>query len=76
MGDNAYTCRFTIRGPGIDDDDVEKVFWPGVTSKPDGIGMGLTVVSELVAAYGGNVLTIHPGEIGGASFMFDLPVRK
>ena len=63
-------------GPGIDDDDVERIFWPGVTSKPDGIGMGLTVVSELVAAYGGDVLTIHPGEIGGASFMFDLPVRK
>ena len=63
-------------GPGIDDDDVEKIFWPGVTSKPDGIGMGLTVVSELVAAYGGDVLTIHPGEIGGASFIFDLPVRK
>ncbi len=63
-------------GPGIDDDDVEKIFWPGVTGKPDGIGMGLTVVSELVAAYGGDVLTIHPGEIGGASFIFDLPVRK
>ena len=63
-------------GPGIDDDDVEKIFWPGVTSKPDGIGMGLTVVSELVTAYGGDVLTIHPGERGGASFMFDLPVQK
>ena len=63
-------------GPGIDDDDVERIFWPGVTSKPNGIGMGLTVVSELVATYGGAVLTIHPGEIGGASFMFDLPVRK
>ncbi len=63
-------------GPGIDDEDVEKIFWPGVTSKPDGIGMGLTVVSELVAAYGGDVLTIHPGERGGASFVFDLPVRK
>ena len=63
-------------GPGIDDEDVEKIFWPGVTSKPDGIGMGLTVVSELVAAYGGDVLTIHPGERGGASFVFDLPARK
>ena len=63
-------------GPGIDDDDVEKIFWPGVTSKPDGIGMGLTVVSELVTAYGGDVATIHPGERGGASFAFDLPVRK
>ena len=63
-------------GPGIDDEEVEKVFWPGVTRKPDGIGMGLTVASELVGAYGGKMLTSHPGELGGASFAFDLPVRE
>ena len=27
-------------GPGIPDEDVEKVMWPGVTRKPGGIGMG------------------------------------
>lgn len=63
-------------GPGIDDDNVEKIFWPGVTSKPEGIGMGLTVAAELVAAYGGDMSTIHPGEKGGASFAFDLPVQE
>ncbi|MDE0133114.1 MAG: ATP-binding protein [bacterium] len=63
-------------GPGIEDEDVEKVFWPGVTRKPGGIGMGLTVASELVEAYGGQMLIRHPGELGGASFAFDLPVRK
>jgi len=63
-------------GPGLDADDVEKVFWPGVTRKPGGIGMGLTVASELVAAYGGRMSTKHPGTKGGASFAFDLPVRK
>ena len=40
-------------GPGIDDEDLERVFWPGVTRKSGGIGMGLTVASELVEAYGG-----------------------
>lgn len=60
-------------GPGIDDEDAAKVFWPGVTRRPDGIGMGLTIASELVAAYGGRMAVIHPGVIGGASFEFDLP---
>ena len=64
------------RVPGLDDEDVEKVFWPGVTRKADGIGMGLTVASELVEAYGGKMLTSHPGELGGASFAFDMPARK
>lgn len=63
-------------GPGIDDEDVEKVFWPGVTRKPGGIGMGLTVAAELVEAYGGKMLTSHPGELGGASVAFDMPVRR
>ncbi|MCY4115510.1 MAG: ATP-binding protein [Caldilineaceae bacterium] len=61
-------------GPGIFDEDVEKVFWPGVTRKPGGIGMGLTVASELVAAYGGKMSIRHPGKLGGASFALDLPV--
>ena len=63
-------------GPGLDKEDVEKVFWPGVTRKPGGIGMGLTVASELVAAYGGRMATRSPGTKGGASFTFDLPLRR
>ncbi len=63
-------------GPGIGEDDKEKVFWPGVTRKPGGIGMGLTVASELVAAYGGRMSTEYPGTKGGASFTFDLPLWK
>ena len=63
-------------GPGIDKDDLQKVFLPGVTRKPNGIGMGLTVASELVAAYGGRMLTKYQGAKGGASFAFDLPLRK
>lgn len=63
-------------GPGLDKDDIQKVFLPGVTRKPNGIGMGLTVASELVAAYGGRMSTKYRGTKGGASFAFDLPLRK
>jgi len=60
-------------GPGIDEEYAEQVFYPGVTRKPDGIGMGLTVASELVSEYGGKMRTVQPGLLGGASFAFDLP---
>ena len=63
-------------GPGIDTEDVEKVFLPGLTRKPGGIGMGLTVASELVAAYGGRMSAKYRSTKGGASFAFDLPLRK
>ena len=63
-------------GPGISHEDIDKVFWPGMTRKPGGIGMGLTVASELVAAYGGHMSTVYEGTSVGASFAFDLPLRK
>ena len=63
-------------GPGIQMDDRERVFWPGVTRKPDGIGMGLTVASELVDGRGGKMRTVVPGELKGATFEFDLPLAQ
>ncbi len=60
-------------GPGLEDGDEEKILLPGVTRKPNGVGMGLTVASETVAAHGGDMVVIHPGVRGGASFKFDLP---
>ncbi|MDT4956128.1 MAG: hypothetical protein QOJ02_4266 [Acidobacteriota bacterium] len=61
-------------GPGVRDGDEERIFWPGVTRKPEGIGMGLTVASEIVAQHGGRMHLIKPGFLGGASFGFDLPL--
>ncbi len=63
-------------GPGIEDDDAERIFWPGVTSKPGGIGMGLTIASEIVDAYDGKMALVQPGELEGASFEFDLPIYQ
>jgi C4-dicarboxylate-specific signal transduction histidine kinase len=63
-------------GPGIVDEEPERIFWPGVTKKPDGFGMGLTIVSEIVDAYGGKTGLIQPGLLDGASFEFDLPLAN
>ena len=61
-------------GPGIDAQDRELVFRPGWTRKPGGIGMGLVVASEMVEDRGGRMRTSIPGEMGGATFEFDLPL--
>ncbi len=63
-------------GPGIEKEKLEEIFWPGVTSKPGGIGMGLTVASEIVAAYKGQMSTQYLGNKKGALFAFDLPLKK
>ena len=63
-------------GPGFDDVDRDRVFWPGVTRKPDGIGMGLTVASEIVEVHTGTIRATVPGRLGGATFDFDLPAVR
>ena len=70
------TVALDDSGPGIDPGDRERVFWPGVTSKADGFGMGLTVASELVDGHGGKMRTLVPGELGGATFEFDVPLAS
>jgi C4-dicarboxylate-specific signal transduction histidine kinase len=64
-------------GPGVSVEDAEKIFWPGVTKKPGGIGMGLTIAAEIVDAYDGKMaLEEGPGLHGGASFQFELPIKQ
>lgn len=70
------TVKVRDTGPGIAEEYLDKVFWPGVTLKPSGIGMGLTVASELVASYNGRMYTRDFGESSGAVFGFDLPLRS
>lgn len=73
-GNRAVIC-FDDMGPGINKDYVDRIFLPGVTSRRNGIGMGLTVASEIVFNYNGVMSTVYPGTLGGASFVFDLPME-
>ena len=63
-------------GPGINEEDVEKIFAPGITGKTHGIGMGLVIVTELLSHYDCKIETRVPGDIGGATFIFELPLDK
>lgn len=75
---HSHRVRLSVHdsGPGVSADDAQRIFLPGITRKPGGIGMGLTVASELVAEYGGEMFLSQPGTLGGASFIFDIPVKR
>jgi len=68
--------RVRDNGPGIDSEDEERVFSPGYTTKPHGTGMGLTVASELIEAWGG-FMRLEQGESAlGSCFAFDAPIDE
>lgn len=75
--DDGRRMRIAVHdsGPGVPEDESERIFWPGVTNKPGGIGMGLTVAAELISEYGGRLALMRPGKLGGATFTFDIPVK-
>jgi C4-dicarboxylate-specific signal transduction histidine kinase len=67
--------RVEDSGPGIAMDVAQKLFEPFVTSKPDGMGLGLAISRSLIRARGGE-LSCEPGKnLGGACFIVRLPIQ-
>jgi len=60
-------------GPGLPDDVVKDCFEPFVTTKPEGLGMGLTISRSIVEAHGGK-LVAETNPQGGATLRILLPV--
>jgi signal transduction histidine kinase len=59
-------------GPGIDPERRERVFDAFYTTKPSGLGMGLSICRSIIVAHGGR-LWAGANDPGGAVFQFILP---
>jgi PAS domain S-box-containing protein len=59
-------------GPGIPPEQLEQVFAPFFTTRPDGLGLGLNICRTIVEAHGG-FMTVENHAGGGAAFSFTLP---
>jgi len=75
-GNGYLRLGFEDDGPGINDRDVARVFARGARADESvpGHGIGLSVVREIVRAYGGNV-RIAKSALGGALVELQLPAN-
>lgn len=71
--DSTVTVTVNDNGPGIPDDQLPRLLEPFFTTKPNGLGLGLSITRSIVEAYGGCLTAGNLSE-GGASFRFTLPV--
>ena len=63
------------RGSGIAPEHVENIFNPFFTTKPEGVGLGLAIVSKIVDEHGGK-MAVESEPNKGSIFRVYLPLRK
>ncbi|MEO5806730.1 MAG: PAS domain S-box protein [Devosia sp.] len=69
------TIAVSDTGPGISDDIAPQLFQPFVTSKPGGMGIGLSISKRIIESHGGSISAAR-NPAGGATFAFTLPVTR
>jgi PAS domain S-box-containing protein len=72
LDDEAIEIAVADIGPGIPDDIADRLFNPFVSSKHDGMGLGLSISRSIIEAHDGQLIAApNPG--GGTIFRFTLP---
>jgi signal transduction histidine kinase len=62
-------------GPGVPENQIESIFDPCFTTKPDGSGIGLVAVKAFAASCGGTI-AVSKSPLGGALFEIRIPTEK
>ncbi|UXU85288.1 ATP-binding protein [Burkholderia sp. S-53] len=72
--DGTIRIRVSDCGHGLTVDQLDKIFKPFFTSKPHGLGLGLSISQTIVAAHGGRLWAENNAD-RGASFHVSLPAE-
>ncbi len=74
-GDGSVRVAVTDNGTGVPSDQFERIFEPFVTSKPQGLGLGLAICRSIMNVHDGR-LWVENNPHGGASFCFAIRPRS
>jgi two-component system, LuxR family, sensor kinase FixL len=67
-----WRVRVSDSGPGVAPEVIGQLFEPLVSTKDQGMGLGLTISRTIVEGHGG-AIWVEASTLGGASFCFSLP---
>jgi predicted ATPase/signal transduction histidine kinase len=66
-------CEFEDNGPGISEADQARIFEPFFTTKRHGMGIGLSICSNILTSHGGELSVERNVSRAGTTFYFVLP---
>ncbi|SMO68715.1 Signal transduction histidine kinase [Balnearium lithotrophicum] len=72
---NLLELRVEDDGPGVLEEDKEKIFEPFFSRRSGGSGLGLSIVKKFVVENGGFIL-VERSSLGGAAFILKIPVGE
>ncbi len=73
--DQGAQIIFSDSGPGVPEDIRDRIFDPYFSTKPEGVGLGLTIAGETAAEYDGSLELLASGPLPGATFRVRLRKR-
>lgn len=59
-------------GPGLESHIAERLFHPFMSTKPSGLGLGLSICNTIINAHSGRIW-VEPSGLGGTTFHLTLP---
>lgn len=71
IGDDQLATTVEDSGPGVDASVTDRLFQPLASTKPEGMGLGLSISSAIVENHKGRIW-VEPSRLGGAAFSFVL----
>jgi signal transduction histidine kinase len=74
-GPGAIAVAVEDSGPGIDPEKLDRIFTAFVTTKSQGMGLGLAICRMIIEQHGGQLTASSDGK-SGALFQFVLPIAS
>jgi nitrogen fixation/metabolism regulation signal transduction histidine kinase len=71
--DNIHEINVSDNGPGIDENNLDKIFIPFFTTRPNGTGIGLSLSKQIIRAHGG---TLKARSVPGKDTVFCITFRS
>ena len=75
MPSNMAYIEIADNGPGIKDEDKERLFLPYFSTRNDGTGLGLAIANRIIAEHRGHI-RVRDNEPKGTVFTIEIPIKE